>query len=341
MVLFKRLLGLAAIAAVVLSLTACERKITRVEVTQAANTCFQCHSDTSAVLVAAQGQWENSQHATGSTLNENDSSCKGCHTSQGFIYRITGVTAPNEIENATAIGCFTCHAPHSNGDFRLRVNLPVTLANAVSYDLGAGNLCATCHQSRRSVATYLTTRTALSNRFGPHHGPQGDMLIGTNGYEFAGYTYEKSNHRGAVPDGCIGCHKKGGIGYAVGGHSFKMEGELAGSTVLNVAGTCASEACHGAGVTTFNVGGIQDTVTTLIADLKTRLVTAGLMDAATVLPKSVTTSKDSAGAVYNLMLALEDRSNGVHNPKYIKGLLRSSIQFISAPPPGLRAIAKN
>ena len=45
-------------------------------------------------------------------------------------------------------------------------------------------------------------------------------------------------------------------------------------------------------------------------------------------PKVVTTSVDSAGAVWNLAMAEEDRSEGVHNPAYIKGLLDSSIKFM-------------
>lgn len=331
MVLLKRCLGLAAIASMLLVLSACDRKITRVEVVQQAQTCFECHSDTNTVLVAAQQQWERSRHASGSTLNENDSSCKGCHTSEGFIARISGVTAPDVIQDPTAIHCFTCHAPHTTGNFGLRVKAPVVFANNVTYDLGEGNLCATCHQSRRNVSTYVTTRTTLNNRFGPHHGPQGDMLVGTNGYQFAGYAYEITNHRSAVPDGCIGCHMKTTSRYVVGGHSVNMAYDLGGEEVLN---TDACTTCHGA-ITDFgDVGHVQATVDSLIADLSARLQAAGLTTAG--VPRSVTTSKDSAGAVYNLVLATEDRSHGVHNSKYIQGLLRSSILYISGnlPPPG-------
>jgi len=157
----EKVLALAMFALVAIGLSACERKITRTEVVQQPASCFGCHSDTNTVLVAAQQQWEHSRHSSGRTLNENDGTCKGCHTSEGFIARITGTTVPDEIQDATAIHCFTCHAPHTNGDFRLRVRTPVTLANFTTYDLGEGNLCATCHQARRDVATYLTTRTAL------------------------------------------------------------------------------------------------------------------------------------------------------------------------------------
>ena len=95
MAMVRRIAAVVAIAVVGLALAACSRKITRVEVTQEPQTCFQCHSDTSTFLVAAQQQWENSKHASGETLGENNSDCKGCHTSEGFVARATGTTIPD------------------------------------------------------------------------------------------------------------------------------------------------------------------------------------------------------------------------------------------------------
>ena len=325
---------LAALAALTIALTGCSRTITQVETTQEPQSCFTCHSDSNTVLVDAEQQWNYSRHASGSTLNENDSSCKGCHTSEGFIARATGVTPPATIENPTAIHCFTCHAPHTNGDFRLRWTTPATLMDGTTFDLGSGNICVACHQSRRDVGAYVVGRPSLTNRWGPHHGPQGDMLLGSNGYEYAGYTYERSTHREATEDGCLDCHFKATSQYVVGGHSFNMEGTTSrGEEVLN---TAACEPCHGPINDFSDVGpgySVQDSVDVLKEDLKTRLVAAGLLDLSTGLPNTVKTSADSAGAVWNYLLAEEDRSHGVHNPMYIIGLLKSSIQYIETPPP--------
>jgi len=338
MKVFKRIMALAVCAAVGLALASCSRNITRVEqVVAGPQACFECHSDTSYFMVAAVQQWENSKHASGGTLNENDSSCKGCHTTEGFLARVNGTTAPSVIENPTAIHCFTCHAPHTNGDFTLRWNTVATLQNGATYDLKSANLCVACHQARRNVSTYITAQTTMSTRFGPHHGPQGDMLIGSNGYEFAGYTYERSNHRSATVDGCLDCHMKATSQNVVGGHSFNMAWDFEGTEILNT-GACAK--CHGE-IDDFSEVGLgtalsQDSVDVLVEDLEARLEAAGLM--ADGLPKAVKTSADSAGAVYNLMLAKEDRSHGVHNPKYIVGLLKSAIEFIQgAGTPGLTA----
>ena len=335
MVVFKRLMTFAGIAALGLALAACSRNITRVEqVVQGPQACFECHADTSTFLVAAEQQWEHSKHATGETLNENNGECKGCHTSEGFVARATGTTIPDVVDNPTSIHCFTCHAPHTNGDFRVRWTAVATLMNGASYDLKGGNLCVACHHSRRDIRTYVTAQTTLSNRWGPHHGPQGDMLVGSNGYEYASYTYERSNHRSATIDGCLDCHKKTTSRNVVGGHSFNMAYELESGEILNTA-ACAK--CHGT-IADFSDVGLgtalaQDSVDVLADALQARLVTANLItvvdDVAT--PKSVKTSADSAGAVWNLLLVKEDRSHGVHNPKYIVGLLKSSIEYISGP----------
>jgi len=327
---------LAALAALTIALTGCDRNITVVEDTsQQAQSCFACHSDSYAdtlKLVDAEQQWNYSRHASGSTLNENDRTCKDCHTSEGFIARASGAALPPDdaVKNPTAIHCFTCHAPHTNGDFRLRWTTPATLMDGTTYDLGAGNICVACHQSRRNVDTYVAGTVTLGERWGPHHGPQGDMLLGSNGYEYAAYTYERTTHREATEDGCLDCHFKATNQYVVGGHSFNMEGMTSrGEEVLNT-GACAP--CHGT-VSDFNVEGVQDSVDVLLEDLKARLVTAGLLDGTTGLPKTTKTSADSAGAVWNFLVAEDDRSHGVHNPMYIMGLLKSSIQYIQTPGP--------
>jgi len=339
MVTFKRLVAFAGIVVLGLALAACSRKITRVEqVAAGPQACFECHTDTTTFMVAAEQQWEHSKHASGETLNENDGECKGCHTSEGFVARATETTIPDMVENPTSIHCFTCHAPHTNGDFRVRWTATATLKNGTTYDLKGGNLCAACHRSRRNVQVYIAAapaRTTMSQYWGPHIGPQADMLIGSNGYEYADYTYERSNHRSATVDGCLDCHMKTTSQNVVGGHSFNMAYDTEGGEILNTA-ACAK--CHGE-IDDFSEVGVgtglsQDDVDGLITDLQDRLVTANLITVGAgdgVTPNSITTSADSAGAVYNLLLAKNDRSEGVHNPKYIAGLLQSSIDFITGP----------
>ncbi len=42
----------------------------------------------------------------------------------------------------------------------------------------------------------------------------------------------------------------------------------------------------------------------------------------------VRTTVDKAGAIWNLLMAEDDRSHGVHNAKYTKALLQSAIDFL-------------
>jgi len=57
-------------------------------------------------------------------------------------------------------------------------------------------------------------------------------VIGTNAYEYAGYTYNRTTHREATTaagkDGCLECHFKATSQYIVGGHSFSMRADLHG-----------------------------------------------------------------------------------------------------------------
>jgi hypothetical protein len=260
-----------------------------------------------------------------SELNE---PCNGCHTSEGFVYRIETGDILDNVANPSAINCFTCHAPHTTGNMDRRLEDPYPLANGVTFDHHDGNMCTACHQARRNVNTYVTTPTGrvnLTSRFGPHHGPQTDMLTGTNGYEYAGFTYEQTNHRTALEDGCLDCHMKETENLRVGGHSFNMTYDDGGEVLAN---TAACTKCHGAS-NDFDVNGQQTVTDSLVTDLRTRLVAAGLVNGSTGLPRTAVTNVDSAGAVWNYMLAVEDRSRGVHNRKYIQGLLQSAIDYIS------------
>lgn len=333
---------LGCVAAVV-SLVACERTVTTVEETVQPSNCFTCHSDQNTALVAAEQQYAFSVHASGLHVTEPNEPCSGCHTSEGFISRIETGVIPTGLQNPTAINCFTCHAPHTNGNLSRRLEDPYPLANAVTFDHGGGNMCTACHQSRRNVNTYVTTptgRVSLTNRWGPHNGPQTDVLTGTNGYEYAGFTYEQTNHKLATQDGCLDCHMKVTENLRVGGHSFNMAFDDGTEELIN---TGACFACHGA-MANFDYQGVQTEIDTLVTNLRGALVTAGLVNASTGLPRGtssapVVTSSDSAGAVWNYLLAKNDRSGGVHNRKYMRGLLTSGLQYIQGTLPASSSVA--
>jgi hypothetical protein len=343
----KTFLGLIIILSVVF-LWGCERKVV---VEQPASddgfgaevsTCFGCHSDEDFKLIYAKNQWEVSKHGSGTTVERNRNTsafyqvCEDCHTSEGFLRRITGMEF--STTNFTHIACFTCHAPHTNKSLQLRTTAAVTLEDGVTFDHGLGNLCANCHHSRENASEFVVDGVEMSTHWGPHHGPQSDMLAGTNGYEYAGYTYENSRHTIETTDGCVMCHFEGSIGTEVGGHTFMMADE---STERENTTGCNVTACHSGTIASLDppaaadfdhdgtIEGVQDEIEGLLATLAPLLEDAGLLEDGE--PTSVTVADAGmAGAVFNYIFVEEDRSMGIHNTRYTVGLLQSAIDYMNS-----------
>ena len=185
------------------------------------------------------------------------------------------------------------------------------------------------------------TNNYLKNlsHFGPHHGPQGDIIAGTNGYQF-GWKFPTSPHMQAA-NGCIACHmatagvNPDGTVQLVGSHSLNMVDPKTGHD--NVA-ACAP--CHGTSVGTsfdqklFYVNGNADLDGNGKAE-GLQIEVQGLLDRiAKLLPPlgSTTVTVDSsytlvqAEAAYNWDMVTEDRSLGIHNPEYVYSLLAVTLQ---------------
>ena len=131
-------------------------------------------------------------------------------------------------------------------------------------------------------------------------------MAGIGGYEVAGTeaypTPESSTHFKDAT--CVKCHM----------HNFNH-------TFEPRLDACAE--CHD-GITDFDFNGVQTTVNNLMTSLEGKLQTAGLLDASGTIVVG-TYPVDQAGALYNYEMISDDRSEGVHNPKYIEALLRNSI----------------
>jgi decaheme cytochrome c component MtrC/MtrF-like protein len=199
------------------------------------------------------------------------------------------------ILNPQPIGCFACHTPHSIGtadNVHLDQSIPVgtvitTQSGGVWGDNKAkGHICAECHQIRQNnnastSAGILanvkgTGKFTVSAPYGPHHGPQADMLLGKGGAEYTGSatgpggtvafagTYGNSPHTANRNADCVSCHMQDdfedinvtgsfSVSPAVGGHSFTNKGIVHGAEKVLAVG-CGSVTdtvgCHTvAGVT--------------------------------------------------------------------------------------------
>jgi hypothetical protein len=340
-----RFFTIALVVLAMLAMVGCERKIegdVSTIVDNSTEDCLGCHS---GFLDAAQGEWANSIHASGSNIdytNRTGSDCMVCHDQQGFLEFIeTGALPSVPLTSVSAIGCFTCHNPHENGDMSLNTTAAYVLKDGDVFDHGAGNLCANCHHSRTDVRT-IGDDQSTNSRFGPHHGPQGDMINGSGGYEFPGlsYTFPNSPHATQVRDACVGCHMgqaQQHEGYLIGGHSWNMVDEESG---YSLSGLCADAACH-PDVTTLDftadadydndgaTEGYQTEFEGLMDSLAVLLTDYGVLSGSGSPTSGTIADGHVAGALYNYVTMEEDRSFGVHNWNYMRSLLEASIDYMA------------
>ena len=200
----------------------------------------------------------------------------------------TPLTA-DTIEFPSPIGCFTCHTPHGIGTTdNQSLDQSIPEGTAITTQTGAiwgnattgqnkakGHICAECHQVRLNnqptvSASILATVTGsgkatVSGSYGPHHGPQSDMLLGNGGATYSGGAfagnYGNSPHTTNVNADCVSCHMQSdiedinitgrlGVSPAVGGHAFTNKGFVHGGEQVLALG-CGS-VTNGVGCHTVN-----------------------------------------------------------------------------------------
>lgn len=362
----------------------------RMQATYDADVCAYCHD--SGKYHFFPEQWDASMHAvtTSYPSGAGRESCVRCHTGAGFAQYTGGVstTDPYFDVSYSPITCAGCHDPHdATNKFQLRkVTAQIVTPNTVDpkttiykdvTNAGMGTMCMNCHQSRAEANAALAS--TISIRFGPHYGPQGDILSSNNMLELGGVKLASSNHIGATVDACVRCHMyslNAVTGTTInqwGGHSFSMStfkkdangNFLIGPDKRRITDKDNMEACaqcHGATFGTsfgevkffFNgngdhdndgvVEGLQTEVWGMINKVMTEL---GKIPGSTFsteygqyndagqfiafpVPKS-TWTKAQLSAYWNAVTAHNDKSGGIHNPKYIISGLRGAMASIGIP----------
>ena len=276
--------------------------------------CVQCHND-STLITGKKTAWSESGHGSGTAYDYagGRASCTGCHSGASFSARVAAGLNPTEVESVTDVtrqDCRACHQIHTTytaDDFALETTEPVALfaIEGVTFDGGEGNLCASCHQPRRSIAAAEDGMIEItSTHWGPHHGGESSMLLGVAG---AGDVVgEPSAHAQMVEDTCVTCHMGDGRN-----HTFEPQVE-----------TC--QTCH-ADAEDFDINGVQTEVQAMLDEIEEALIGLGWLDeeghpAVSMVPEG------EAAALWNwIYIAHEDGSLGVHNPEYTKALLEASL----------------
>ena len=304
--------------------------------------CIQCHNN-DAVIETKLAQWENSVHATGGNAGYcNRDGCLQCHVSQGFLQAVaTGSTSNLDVpDEPQQQNCYTCHKIHTTftaADWALTKPGAETMLEQhggadVTYDLGTSNQCVACHQAWALDPAPVKDGPDFeitSTHWGVHHGPQANMLLGTFQYEVEGTAFPTSNPH-AAGDGCVNCHMATPYGYVAGGHSWTMTYDVHGTETLLTTG-CLVSGCHSSS-TTLNtlLTSLHTAIEGKMDSLATMLDEAGLWDLAAGSPIAGTFGANEVLNFLTFNTVEEDRSEGVHNPEYIKTLLDNSIASMIA-----------
>lgn len=297
--------------------------------------CTQCHTNNSELL-ARQIQYQASAHYVNGNFERNGASCARCHTNEGFLELVETGTVAADVNNPSPPNCRTCHQIHTtytDTDYALTTTSPVELMFPAgeTVDLGPkGNLCGTCHQARDVSPVPVIGGddvTITASRYGVHYSPVANIMGGTGLFEFSGsapVTGGAMAH-GRTDVGCPTCHMATAYGKQSGGHTLKMAYDYHGSMVDNVAG-CLE--CHSAALEDFSFLGTQATVQAKLDELETLLQAKGILSPGGHYANKGTYSADVTAAFLNWFTVLEDKSMGIHNPRYVINVLTNTIETI-------------
>lgn len=305
-------------------------------------TCTECHNDTT-LIVSKEAQFRDSSvHGTGEAFIRGETTaCAGCHGTEGAKARINAGLPPHDpsvegVTNVSPFDCRTCHNIHTTytkADFSLTGGeQPVVMEyTGGTFDGGAGNLCANCHQVRNPKPEVKDGNIAIvSSRFGPHYGIPAPMLLGEGA--LGNVTGSPSAHYKQVTDTCVACHM----------------GDEFNHTYLPKVARC--QACH-ADAANFDMNGVQTEVKAMLEELHTLFIEKKLMNPDEVAnpdhlwgiydpaadkwsnPSAdvpLTVPEAVANAMWNYKFVTYDKSNGVHNSAYTKAMLEAALETMKA-----------
>ncbi len=315
-----------------------------VAVSMGAEVCGSCHTDEHHPTY---DEWLESGHSTPVETAAPRASCAKCHNGlEGPRYLDDPqnyVPPPADLTEFVPHTCPVCHDPHGNdnpGNLRDASVTDVVLPNAILQPRGgAGKLCMSCHNGRRTEEDVNEMVDNGSSRFGPHHSVQGDMVSGVNAYEEVAPTFPfTSSKHILVQDACVTCHTHP--------HEGDLENGIpnfTGHTFEPVVEACLP--CHGE-LTDFadveakadydgdgEIEGVQTEVLGLLDVLEQTIIDASTSPEARAaleadflanLGNPDLTTRDQRAAGYNWTFVSFDGSTGVHNATYSIQLLQQS-----------------
>jgi hypothetical protein len=312
--------------------------------------CEQCHDVPPRYSTGT--YWEASNHATlpnsGSATTR--TSCYPCHRGAAFIKFTKNPANPGynatEDNSPITISCATCHDPHVEANYGLRILTLSSLANGYVPPQGVGGmglLCMNCHHARENGNTLIANQQKVfADRFYPHHSPQADMFLGSNGYEY-GQDIEGIGTHQSLLNACVTCHMqpRTNSGFIEANHQMNMV-DSTGNDIVT-----ACQTCHGASIRKFEdvkafydydgngiIEGAVTEVENLMNELKAILPKDASGEVVTMAKDSMIVKNDPhypevLKAMYNYQFVKEDGSMGVHNAKYAVALIKASFSSLT------------
>jgi hypothetical protein len=263
--------------------------------------------------------------------------CYKCHYTPGYIGAVASDTPfpsfhydedtlaeiPRDTPN---VSCSVCHDPHHAGE-----------ENPYGLRMGsAGTACDTCHYEKWQNAILEGIGGTVGNAY---HYP---------GEDYTPFLKENNPHR--TDDKCVYCHMdtrgaandENGV-LKIGGHTFRMRDygtDAVPGTNDDTLNITVCQDCH-AGVSTFDRNGMQSEVQELLTALSNLLKgnNHGFLPAnepgncarchkGGTVPFLDDPDSILEHAYTNYKLIINDRSQGIHNPGYVKKLLQDSITSV-------------
>ena len=297
----------------------------------------------------------------------NGSSCQTCHTNEGFVRLVGGGYPEPSDQSNTEVdglpmslisdeivqevigapsppGCFTCHSPHSSGDFELRIPNGTPIQTSVlgtTYSKSKGSICVSCHSARvmngrkamfdsvldrilsqfhwdskANVPAATPGGLASLGHYDGHYGVQSDVHLGSSGATYAGRDYTSNQHPHSTEDeaNCVSCHMNlrsdmmSHLSANLGGHSFDITAPTRAEERANYGG-CEGSSCH-------NI--VKREVTAVGQDSANGYLREGLQAFVYTVPtpapqgSSLTAGSkhNTAAKLSDIMVQLADPSNG-------------------------------
>jgi hypothetical protein len=238
---------------------------------------------------------------------------------------------------------------------------------------GPSNMCVFCHKSTKDATAFisLSRPTAISPHWGPHNGTQSDLFAGVGAFQWPGKTYDSSIHS-TLPNGCSRCHMPPVLeNYGVPDHTFlarlptcssaknchaapTTSFDLAvaphtqgGQTVVKalltelrsllcpVAADDAGDEGSGGVIPTCVLSRAEATPPASAPPLSADERADGQfsLDAARLTTPPIVLPGTGAAALFNYLMVVKSRDNGVHNPIFTQQLLWDSIVAVKGAPP--------